>query len=211
MYRAYIRTFRGEISEKTNTPDRAAAEAAFAELVGRSTLDGQKLAAALTYQNRQIAFHRFDRAPGDADYWRDRLDELDWPQRGRPVGTGEGRGGESTALPDPTPEAVRQVRIASGQSQTDAAAVVHAMLRGWQGWEAPAGSATPTAIEIRAAREAAGLTQTEAAALVYGTLRAWQGWEAAGGAPAARRMHPGLWELYLAKTGLRALAPVTAG
>lgn len=82
MYRAYIRTFKGEISEKTNTPDRAAAEAAFADLVSRSDLDGQKLAAALTYQNRQLAFHRFDRQPGDADYWRGRLDEIEWPQHG---------------------------------------------------------------------------------------------------------------------------------
>lgn len=91
MYRAYIRTFDGQISEKTNTTDQAAAALAFAELVGRAELDGQNLAAALTHNNRQLAFHRFDREPGDADYWRDRLDEIEWPQRGRPEGSGEGR------------------------------------------------------------------------------------------------------------------------
>jgi putative transcriptional regulator len=61
-------------------------------------------------------------------------------------------------------------------------------------------SANPAPEEVRAAREAAGLTQTQAAALVYGTLRAWQGWEAPQGQPDARRMHPGLWELFRIKT-----------
>jgi DNA-directed RNA polymerase specialized sigma24 family protein len=44
--------------------------------VGRTDFDGQKLAAALTHNNRQMAFHRFDRDPGDSDYWRDKLDTL---------------------------------------------------------------------------------------------------------------------------------------
>lgn len=61
-------------------------------------------------------------------------------------------------------------------------------------------SSNPTPDEVRAAREAAGLTQTQAAAVVHGTLRAWQGWEATAGQPDARRMHPGLWELFLLKT-----------
>jgi DNA (cytosine-5)-methyltransferase 1 len=38
------------------------------------------------------------------------------------------------------------------------------------------------------------LTQTAAAALIHGTMRAWQDWEAG-----ARRMHPGLWELFQVK------------
>ncbi|MCW5287482.1 helix-turn-helix domain-containing protein [Verminephrobacter eiseniae] len=59
---------------------------------------------------------------------------------------------------------------------------------------------SPTPVEVWAARERSGLTQTEAAALVHGTLRAWQGWEAPEGEPAARRMHPGLWELFQIKT-----------
>jgi hypothetical protein len=82
MYRAYIRTFDGQVSEKTNTTDQNAAALAFTDLVNRTEHDGQKLAAALTFNNRQLAFHRFDRAPGDADYWRDKLGEIEWPQRG---------------------------------------------------------------------------------------------------------------------------------
>lgn len=59
---------------------------------------------------------------------------------------------------------------------------------------------SPLPAEVRAAREKAGLTQTESAELVHGTLRAWQGWEAPTGQPAARKMHPGLWELFQLKT-----------
>lgn len=85
-YRAYLRTFDGQVSEKTITSDHEAAGDAFGSLVNRIEFDGQKLAAALTYNNRQLAFHRFDRNPGDTDYWRDRLDEIPWPsvQVGRP-------------------------------------------------------------------------------------------------------------------------------
>lgn len=88
VFRAYLRTFDGKVSPetKTITADRDAAEAAFADLVSRAVLDGQKLAAVLSYNNGQLAFHRFDRNPGDADYWRDKLDEIEWPtgQIGRP-------------------------------------------------------------------------------------------------------------------------------
>jgi len=56
-------------------------------------------------------------------------------------------------------------------------------------------AATPTPVQIREAREAAGLTQTQAAHLVYSTLVSWQRWEAGD-----RRMHPGLWELFRAKS-----------
>lgn len=62
---------------------------------------------------------------------------------------------------------------------------------------------SPTPAEVRAAREAAGLTQTEAARLVHGTLRGWQGWEASPTDPGARRMHPGLWELFCGKVAAR--------
>lgn len=57
-------------------------------------------------------------------------------------------------------------------------------------------SANPTPAQVIAAREAAGLTQSEAAGKIGGTLRAWQDYE--GG---QRRMHPGLFELFLIKTG----------
>jgi len=87
-YRAYLRTFDGKVPSetKTITPDPQAALDAFAVLVNRGDLDGQKMAAARTYNNRQVAFPRFDRKPGDADYGRDKLDEIEWPsgQVGRP-------------------------------------------------------------------------------------------------------------------------------
>jgi len=77
IFRAYLRTFDGRVSDKTITPDPDAAIGAFAALVERTDLDGQQFAAALTGNNRQIAFHRFDRQPGDSDYWRDRIDEIE--------------------------------------------------------------------------------------------------------------------------------------
>lgn len=79
LFRVYLRTFDGQVSEKTITADQDAAAAAFDALLNRTDLDGQKMAAALTYENRQRAFHRFDRAMGDADYWRGRLDQIEWP------------------------------------------------------------------------------------------------------------------------------------
>ena len=61
----------------------------------------------------------------------------------------------------------------------------------------------PSPAEIRAAREAAGLTQSEAAKLVHANLRAWQRWEAdEATTETARRMHPGLWELFRIKAGV---------
>ena len=53
----------------------------------------------------------------------------------------------------------------------------------------------PTPEEIQARRISLGLTQSQAAALIHATERAWQGWE-----QGERRMHPGLWELFLTKT-----------
>jgi putative transcriptional regulator len=61
---------------------------------------------------------------------------------------------------------------------------------------------SPTPAEIIAAREQAGLTQTEAARKIHGTLRSWQHYEAAEGIESHRRMHPGLFELFLIKCGL---------
>jgi putative transcriptional regulator len=49
---------------------------------------------------------------------------------------------------------------------------------------------------IRAARVAAGLTQTAAAQTVRASLRGWQQWEAGD-----RAMPPGLFELFMLKTG----------
>ena len=58
----------------------------------------------------------------------------------------------------------------------------------------------PTPDEVRAARERAGLTQAEAAAKVLGSVRAWEKWESMDAAE-NRRMHPGLFQLFLIKTG----------
>lgn len=69
-----------------------------------------------------------------------------------------------------------------------------------RGRKGPASNPAPD--EVRAAREAAGLTQKQAAALVYASLRNWQQWEQGEGASSARRMHPGLWELFRIKAGL---------
>lgn len=69
--------------------------------------------------------------------------------------------------------------------------------------------ANPTPAEIINARKAAGDTQTDAAARIYATLRTWQDWENDG--PENRRMHPGLFELYLLKAGLKSLKEILEG
>jgi len=56
--------------------------------------------------------------------------------------------------------------------------------------------ASPTPAAVRKARIAAGLTQTEAARTVRASLRGWQQWEAGD-----RAMPPGLFELFMLKTG----------
>lgn len=67
-----------------------------------------------------------------------------------------------------------------------------------RGPKGPASNPSPE--EVRAAREDAGLTQAQAAALVHATLRNWQQWEDTTGGTNARRMHPGLWELFRIKS-----------
>jgi len=58
----------------------------------------------------------------------------------------------------------------------------------------------PTPAEIRAARDQAGLSQADAAAKVLGSKRAWEKWESED-AVENRRMHPGLFKLFLILTG----------
>lgn len=55
--------------------------------------------------------------------------------------------------------------------------------------------ANPTPAEIRALRESKGLTEKAAAEMIYCTVGAWIAWERGD-----RRMHPGLWELFVIKT-----------
>jgi len=62
----------------------------------------------------------------------------------------------------------------------------------------------PTPDAIRKARLAVGLTQTEAAHAVRASLRGWQQWEAGD-----RAMPPGLFELFMLKTGQWPLDGIT--
>lgn len=57
-------------------------------------------------------------------------------------------------------------------------------------------SAKPESDAIKAARMHATLTQTQAGQLVHASLRAWQQWESG-----ERGMPPGLFELFMIKTG----------
>jgi DNA (cytosine-5)-methyltransferase 1 len=66
---------------------------------------------------------------------------------------------------------------------------------------APSVARNPSPDEIRAAREKAGLTQEAAGALVHASRRTWMNWEFSVDAPENRAMHPGLFELFLLKTG----------
>ncbi len=83
LYRVYLKSAvepgNPVSTHKTHTGSRAVALAAFAELVNCTEFDGQRRAAVLSYDNRQVAYHRFDLEPGFPDYWRDRLDEIVWP------------------------------------------------------------------------------------------------------------------------------------
>ncbi len=56
----------------------------------------------------------------------------------------------------------------------------------------------PKGSELIAAREKFDLSTVEAAAIIYSTSRSWQEWEAD-----RRRMHPQLWEAFLAKARVR--------
>lgn len=93
-YTVSLRTKSGSLRPENRVRTSSAYEAkqAFAALVNRTDLDGQKLAAVLSYNNVQLAFHRFYRYPGQVDYWRDRLEEIEWPSQ-RPVVHGGAREG----------------------------------------------------------------------------------------------------------------------
>jgi len=64
----------------------------------------------------------------------------------------------------------------------------------------PGNTRVPTPDEIRQARERAGITQAEAAAKVLGSTQAWEKWESMSPTE-NRRMHPGLFKLFLITTG----------
>lgn len=78
-YRIYLRDANQNVTDKTATESKAAALAAFGEIVNRVDLDGQKLLAILNQDGRKIAHHNFQAQAGDADHWRGRLDQIAWP------------------------------------------------------------------------------------------------------------------------------------
>jgi hypothetical protein len=86
MYRVYLRTLDQQVlnGSKTTTRNQRTTAKAFTHLVNRSELDGQTIAAVLTFNDQPIAVHRFDRELGHRDYWRMRLDEISWPIAGHP-------------------------------------------------------------------------------------------------------------------------------
>lgn len=83
MYRVYIRSFDQKVLDMFHTTSSDAARERFAELVNSTEYDGQKIGVALTRDNKQIAFHRFDAEEGTQHNWRGRTDEINLP---RPVG-----------------------------------------------------------------------------------------------------------------------------
>jgi putative transcriptional regulator len=54
----------------------------------------------------------------------------------------------------------------------------------------------PAPAQVKEARAQTGLTQTDAGRTIHAALRTWQEWEAGDS-----KMHPGLFELFLLKTG----------
>lgn len=93
MYRTYLRTYDQQVLKefKTVTNSQIAAVDAFEELINRTDLDGKKIAAVLSYNNQQLAFHRFDKQQGHTDYWRDRIGEIKLPHPGKPATLNGGR------------------------------------------------------------------------------------------------------------------------
>lgn len=77
MYRIYLRDQHQRVSEKTTTGDPNAAIAAFATLVSRTDLDGQRIMAVITKDGSPVAHHKFDAREGDSlFYWRGRISQI---------------------------------------------------------------------------------------------------------------------------------------
>lgn len=83
-----------KFSDKTITADTTTANEAYTALVNRTDLDGQKTRSSLDVQQPAGRLSSFDRRPGDADYWRDKLDEIPWPSSGRVGRQSEMEGGK---------------------------------------------------------------------------------------------------------------------
>ena len=76
-YRVYLRWPDQRVSDKTITGNPNVAAAAFRALLGRADLVGQKVAAVLSLDNRQLEYCRFDYGPD----WAQGLKRQDAPLR----------------------------------------------------------------------------------------------------------------------------------
>ena len=113
-YRAYLRTHDGVVSDKTVTHDPDVALEVFSALVNRTDLDGQRMAASLTRDNQSAAFHRFDKSPGNQNYWRDRLNQIEWPD-GTPARGGGRPGAGRKPLAEDSDSVVVTLRLTPAQ------------------------------------------------------------------------------------------------
>lgn len=82
-FRIYLRDSQQRVTDKTVTGSPSAALAAFAELVGRTDLDGQHMLAVLNRDGQPVAHHDFSKpeppAAGSdaARWWRGRVEKVD--------------------------------------------------------------------------------------------------------------------------------------
>ena len=124
----------------------------------------------------------------------------------------------------PSPEQIRDRRLAAGLTQSQAAALVYVETQGWRRYESGTASPrpaiwrlfclrveagefapreagpTPSPVVIRRKREAGGLTQLQAADTVGVSLQSWQRYESGEHAPNAA-----VWALFCALSERRAL------
>lgn len=76
MYSIYLRAPDQTISERTDTPDRDVALAAFEALIAHREFDGSAMRAILNHEQNALGHHRFDCLAGGEDYWRGRVYQL---------------------------------------------------------------------------------------------------------------------------------------
>lgn len=79
MYRVYLRKHDQTVEDMFRTENPDEAQQRFADMVNSNHYNGLKMGVVLSYNSQEIAFHRFDRYPGQADYWRDNLDSIEMP------------------------------------------------------------------------------------------------------------------------------------
>ncbi|MGA8054070.1 MAG: hypothetical protein WCA12_09465 [Burkholderiales bacterium] len=65
-FRVYLRWPGQRVSDKTVTENRTVAELAYRELLARADLVGKSVAAALTKDGKQLAYHQFDGPEGSS-------------------------------------------------------------------------------------------------------------------------------------------------